>query len=124
MSAKIKLIRAIEYLQTSPEGEINFEQSKQLLTELAKAKNAPADYDVLLDFRRVQLNLSTPEIYFLAAELEKHDHTFHSKVAVLVLPGANFNEVEFLKLCSQNRGFMIKNFTNYEDAVQWFYEED
>ena len=122
MPTKIKLIRAIEYLQTSPEGEVDFEKTKQILIDIAAAKKNPADYDVLLDFRRVQLKLATTDIYYLAAELAKHNNTFRDKVAVLVLPGANFEKSEFFELCSRNRGFLVDCFTNYEDAVQWFFE--
>lgn len=122
MTTKIKLIRSVEYLQTSPEGEINFDKSKMVLAEMAKAKRPPADFDILLDFRRAQWILSTADIYYLAAELGKHNHTYRDKVAVLVLPGNNFDKSEFFELCAQNRGFNVETFTNYEEAVQWFFE--
>lgn len=44
MLTKIKLIRAVEYLQISQEGGVDFEKSK--------AKRTPADNDVILDFRK------------------------------------------------------------------------
>lgn len=124
MSTKIKLIRSVEYLQTSPKGEINFDQSKKMLAKLAKAKRPPADFDILLDFRRAQWILSTADIYYLAAELGKHNHTYRDKVAILVLPGLNFDNSEFFRLCAQNRGFNVETFTNYEEAVQWFFENN
>lgn len=124
MTTKIKLIRSVEYLHTSPKGEINFQKSKKMLAELAMAKRPPADFDILLDFRRAQLNLSTADIYYLAAELANHNHTYRDKVAILVLPGLDFDNSEFFELCAQNRGFNVETFTNYEDAVQWFLEND
>lgn len=124
MTKKIKLIRSVEYLHTSPEGKIDFQQSKKILADLAKAKRPPADFDILLDFRRAQWVLSTADIYYLAAELDKHDHTYRDKVAILVLPGLDFDNSEFFELCAQNRGFNVETFTNYEEAVQWFFEYD
>lgn len=124
MTTKVKLIRSVEYLQTTPEGEVNFEKSKSILADLAKTKRPPADFDILLDFRRAQWILSTTDIYYLAAELVNHENTYRDKVAVLVLPGLNFDNSEFFELCSQNRGFNVKTFTNYEEAVQWFFENN
>ena len=122
MPPKIKLIRSVEYLNISPEGDIDLEKSKQLLAELAKAKRPPADYDIILDFRRAQVKLSTTDIWYLAAELVKYENTFRDKVAVLILPGLDFDKAEFFELCSKNRGYNVDVFTNYEDAIQWFYE--
>ena len=122
MPTKIKLIKAVEYLHISPDGEIDFEKSKQLLIEIAKSKKFPADYDLILDFRHVQFRLTTADIYFLAAELLKHRDAFKNKIAVLFLPGANIEKAEFFELCSQNRGFNVDIFTNYEDAVDWLFE--
>lgn len=123
MPTKFKLIRSVEYLQTDANEDIDLEASKQMLIEIAKAKRPLADFDLLLDFRRIQLKLNTVEIYFLASELHLHGDTFCDKVAILVLPGLNFEKAEFFELCAKNRGFKVDCFTNYEDAVQWFYED-
>ena len=123
MTTPIRLIRSVEYLYTSPEGDIDFEKSKQVLADLALAKRLPADYDIILDFRRTQCKLSTTNIWFLAAELAKHDDTFRNKVAVLISPGSNPDNAEFFELCSKNRGFNVDVFTNHEDAIQWLYED-
>ncbi|HMA76983.1 MAG TPA: hypothetical protein VKO43_06725 [Candidatus Krumholzibacteriaceae bacterium] len=124
MSPKIKLIRSVEYLHSSPEGEIDMEKSKQFLAELAKAKRPPADYDIILDLRRAQVKLSTTDIWYLAAELMKYKNTFRDKLALLVLPGLDFDRAEFFELCSKNRGYNVDVFTNYENAIQWFYENE
>lgn len=124
MPVKIKLIRSIEYLHSTPEGEIDFEKSKEILVELAKAKRPPADFNVLMDFRRAQMKLSTADIYFLAAELANYEHTFLNKIAILVLPGLDFDKSEFFELCSKNRGLNVDTFSNFEDAMQWFYDSN
>lgn len=121
MVARIKFIRSVEYLVSSPEGDVDLDESKRLLADLAKAKRPPANYDIILDFRRAQINLSTTDIWYLAADLPNHENTFRDKVAVLILPGLDFDKAKFFELCSENRGFNIEVFTNYEDAVDWFY---
>jgi hypothetical protein len=121
MAVKVKIIRAKDFLQVSPDGELALEESKLLLAKVASAKRPPADYDVLIDLRRVQWRLSTTDIYFLAAGLDEHREVFEDKVALLVLPGANFNKAEFFELCAQNRGYRVEAFTNFEDAIHWLF---
>lgn len=121
MPAKIKLIRAMEYLQASPEGDLDLAKSKEMLIDVASAKHPLADFNFVLDFRRVQLKLTAADIYFLAAELPKYADTLSDKIAILALPGTNFEKSEFLELCSRNRGFNIDCFSNYEDAVEWLF---
>ena len=124
MPAKVKVIRARDFLQMTPDDEVDYENSKQLLLEVAHARRPPADFDVLIDLRRVQLRMTTADIYYLAAELEKHRNTFKEKVGILVLPGDTFNLAEFFELCARNRGFNVQAFTNYEDAIHWLFVED
>jgi len=39
----------------------------------------------------------------------------------LLLPGVNFDRVYFQELLSENKGIDVRTFSNYEDAIQWFY---
>lgn len=122
MTAKVKIIRSVEYLQVAEDGEIDLKKSKKILADIAQSKQPHADYDILLDFRRAYWILSTIDIYNLVKELFNYDNVFRDKLAMLVLPGKNFDKSEFFKLCGNNRGLNIEIFSNYEDAVQWFYE--
>ena len=121
MATKIKLIRSVEYLHTSVDGQIDFKKSVQVLATLAKAKRPPADYDVILDMRRSQVKLLTTDIWYLAKVLTKHDNMYRDKIAILILPGMDFKKAEFFELCSKNRGLKVDIFTNYEDVIQWFF---
>jgi len=123
MAVKIKIIRSIDYLIVSDDDTVDFEESITNLIELAKPKNPPANYDILLDFRRTQWILSTEEIFRLVQAIIMNEDCFMERIALLVLPGVNFNKAEFLELCGQSKGVHIGTFTNYEDAVHWFYNE-
>ena len=58
-------------------------------------------------------------MYQLAAELCQHGDTFRRKVALLVLPGLNFDRASFFETCSHNHGFFVNAFTDYERAMRW-----
>ncbi len=119
MATKIKIITAKDFLEVTPGGIINLTTSRQLLVDIAKAEHHPVDYELLIDLRDTQINLSIPDMYQLAAELCQHGDTFRRKVGLLVLPGVNFDQASFLETCSHNRGFSVNAFTDYENAMRW-----
>ena len=119
MATKIKIITAGDFLEVTPDGMINITTSRQLLVDIAKAEHLPVDYELLVDFRDTQSNLSVLEVYQLAAELCQFGDTFRRKVALLVAQGINFELAHFFETCSYNRGFSINAFTDYENAMRW-----
>jgi len=62
-------------------------------------------------------------MYHLATELHLHGDTFRRKVALLVLPGA-YDRASFFETASQNRGFSVNAFTDYEKAIRWILSEE
>jgi hypothetical protein len=122
MAVKIKLIRSIEYLQAKTNGEIDIDRSKEILEDITNMQNQPHDYDILLDFRRSQLNLTTLDVYQLASAVSKTKDIYKYKIAILVFPGLDFDTAEFFEICSRNRFLQVEVFTNYEDAIHWFYK--
>jgi hypothetical protein len=123
MDIKIKIIRSIDYLSVADDGSVEFEESKKRLHEIAGVKRPPADFDILLDFRRTQWVLSTEDIFSLAYVLINDPDSHRDKIALLVLPGVNFNLATFKELCSRSTGIDVQTFTNYEDAIHWFYDD-
>ena len=121
MAIKIKIIRSVDYLSVNDDGSIEFEESKRKLASLAEPKRPPADYELLMDFRRTQWILSTEEIYSLVEALIDAPDSFRDKIALLLLPGVNFDRTYFQELISENKGIDVRTFTNYEDAIEWFY---
>ena len=121
MAIKIKIIRSVDYMSVSDNGTIEFEESYKKLASLAEPKRPPADYELLLDFRRTQWILSTEEIYSFVLALIQAPYSFRDKLAILVLPGVGFDRTFFRELCSDIKGIDVGTFTNYEDAIQWFY---
>ncbi len=121
MAIKIKIIRSVDYLSVTDEGTINFAESKTKLAALAEPKRPPADYEILLDFRRTQWILSTEEIYAFALSLIQAPDSFRDKLALLVLPGVNFDRSHFQELSAEIKGTELRTFSNYEDAIHWFY---
>ena len=119
MATNIKIITASDFMEVTTGGIINLATSKQLLVDIAKAGKPPADYELLVDFRNTKSDLSIFDVYELVAELVQHGDTFRRKVALLVLPGVNFDLAHFFEICSHNRGFLINAYMDYENAMRW-----
>lgn len=121
MPANIRIIHAHEFIKSTPEGQLDLEESKKLLTEIALASAPLADYDIILDTRKAQSGMSVANLWHLAAELSNIFRKASSrtqKTAVLC-PLERFDHAEFLALCAQNRGFQVSAFTSFEDAYEW-----
>lgn len=122
MAKHIRVVHAHEFIQATPEGAIDLEKSKSLLAEIA-SWSAPEDgYDIILDIRSAQMQLSVSDLWNLAGELHRHSEAFARKTAVLV-PRDEFDEAGFFALCAQERGFQVSAFTSPGDAMEWLAEE-
>jgi len=124
MATKIKVISCNEFLEVTPDGTINLTTSKQLLVDIARADHLPVDHELFIDLRDTRNQLSVTDVYLLAAELCQYGDTFRRKVALLVVPGVNFDRACFFETCSYNRGFSVNAFTDYEKALRWILSSD
>ena len=121
MPASSKLSRGRDFLQTTPEGVVDLTHSKEILLKILQQTVSPPDYDILVDLRRSQWQLSVADVYDLANEINKNSELYRDKIAVLVLPGTNPDATELFQVFSNARGLNVKVFTNFEDAIQWFF---
>lgn len=124
MATKFRIKTAKEFLEVTVNGLINITTGRELFVEIAKAGHPRDDHELLIDFRDTQSRLSIIDVYQLAAELCLHGTTFCRKVALVVLPGLNFDHAGFFETCSHNRGFSVNAYTDYEAALRWILEAD
>ena len=119
MTTKINIVTARDFIEITTHGIINLTTSRKLLADIAQAEHQHEYYELLVDFRDTQSELSTVDVYELAAELIQHGDTFRRKVALVVTPGRNYDHASFFETCSHNRGFLVNAYTEYEEALRW-----
>lgn len=119
MSTDIRIIHAHDFIKAVPEGQLDLEKSKKLLMEIASASTPLADYEIILDTRKAQTELSITDLWYLAAELSKLREAFFPKKTAVLCPLEKFDHAGFFALCSKNRGFQVMAFTSFEDAIEW-----
>jgi len=122
MPAAINILRGRDFLQATAEGVIDLNHSKAILIQILQECVSPPDYDILIDLRRTQWQLSVSDVYELADELNRYSELYRDKIGILVQEGANPDATELLQVFSQAHSLNVKVFTNYEDAIQWFFK--
>lgn len=120
MPTDVKIIHAQDFIKATPEGYLDFEESKRILKEIVSVSAGLADYDVILDTRKAHPVLSVTDLWYLSAELNNHGQSFSRMTAVLC-PLKQFDKAGFFALCSQNRGSQVSAFTSYEKALGWLH---
>ena len=121
MPSDIRIIRAHEFIQATPEGKVDLDQAKKVLVQVASASAPSNDYDVILDARNVKFDLDANDLWELAAELHKVRQAFSRRTAVLV-PQERSDYAGFFAVCAQERGFDLSAFTHLGDAMEWLDE--
>jgi hypothetical protein len=122
MPHQVKVIHASDFIRARPEGEFDLEASERLLGDIAKAGAALEDFEILLDVRQTRGTMSATDLWSLAEGLVRYRSTFARKTAILC-PVEKFDRARFFALCAENRGFNIRAFTAYEEAMEWLLAE-
>ena len=102
-------------------GTIDLLASKAALKSIAADPEYQANYEILLDLRDSECNLSVSDVYEIATYLAWPDPAIstNKKIAVLVAGAVAFDHARFLQLCSTNRGMQVRAFDDYEEASKW-----
>ena len=119
MPTNIRIIHAHDFIRAAPEGQLDLEKSHKGLMEIASASAGLADYEIILDTRKAQIEMSATDLWYLAAELSKLRGTFFRHKMAVLCPLVEFDQAEFFALCAKNRGFQVMAFTSFEDAIEW-----
>jgi DNA-binding response OmpR family regulator len=116
---KLQIIKAGDFIKSTPTGELDMKVSKQGFAQIDAAGNELQVYTVLIDLRDVKSHLSIANIQELASDLLNYGATFRRKTALLVRPDKDIEQARFFEMAAQNRGFEVKTFTVFEDAIVW-----
>lgn len=125
MDLNIRVIRASEFLKTTATGELDLQQSKQILLRLAAINKPPAKYDILLDVRSATgTQMTFVDIAELVDVMLAHRDSFRHKLAILAPQDAPLTRANFMKLYADNRGLHVGAFRNFEEAINWLLEPE
>lgn len=122
MPVNLQIIRASEFIRAGARGLPDPQASKTALSELAAACQRRGIQRALLDLREVQFR---PTPVFTPRELLSLVDTFHEmgfsreqRLAVLYSSDPHYG-ARLFAFISEERGWNVKAFESYEDAIGW-----
>jgi hypothetical protein len=120
-----KVIQAKDFIKARPSGEVDLEQSKKILCDVAEIVLAGGEFDVLMDIRETFGNLNHAEIIELVDELGRHPNAFRHKIAVLARDDQQFNKAVFAEMMANMsmHPYKLSAFVEYEDAIEWLQSD-
>jgi hypothetical protein len=118
MSTNIKIIHAQDFIKATLEGQLDLEKSKEVLMKIASAPASKDDYEIIVDTRKAEVQMTVYDLWYLAKEMGNQRKAFSRKTAILC-PLVKFDSAEFFALCAKNRGLQVMAFTSFEDSIEW-----
>ncbi len=118
MPTNVKVIHATDFIRAKPEGPAYLDEAERLLEDIVRAGAGLHDFEVLVDTRSVSGALSATDLWRLSEKLTGLRGSFARKTAI-ICPLEKFDRGRFFALCAENRGFNVRAFTSYEEAMDW-----
>lgn len=121
MRATRKAFPLKDLIVMTTSGTIDLDGSKAAFKSLAAEPEYRASYEILLDLRDSECELSPMDVFEIATYLSWPDPALppRQKIAVLVSGQGAFDHAKFLEMCSTNRGIKVHAFEDYEKASEW-----
>ena len=121
MPYDIRVVPGRDFLRLDANGRVNLDQSRQILSDIARECAASGTTRILLDTRQAESTMTEKDLYLLASAFGELGFQYHHRLAILHRP-MNFDRAEFFAMCARTRGWQVDAFGSFEDAFNWLNE--
>jgi hypothetical protein len=118
MPTRITLIHADDFIRLTPDGTVDVEASRKILTELVSTLKATGEDRALIDLRKTTAALSKPELIQLATAFGTQSILTRTKIVLLVSLSRQ-TDAEFFEAVARLEGIELRAFTDFENAITW-----
>ena len=119
MALDIKLQHDEACLTVTLKGSIGLTESREVLQQIAAIDTSSRNHPILLDVRDAECKLSFSDIVALVADLRDYRAALIHRIGILYNEKQQEKAARFLELCAGNRGYPVRAFTVFEDAMKW-----
>ena len=120
MQLRTQIIRANQFVRTTPTGGLDLEQSKRMLREVLDTAREKLICELLLDLREAaEARLNDAEVHELAESLKDYPSLFWRKLALLLPPDAPGIKASRFQIRANSLGFDVQTFKEFEKAIYW-----
>jgi len=124
MHEGIKVYKITDFIRKNASGDIDFEESLQIVRELSAVANYHIGHNILVDLRETTHTVeSMEEMMKIVMEFVQYMPLFRNKIANVVPGDANrIALAEQFENCMNIQKFRYKFFTDFEEAIEWLSE--
>jgi len=115
---EVQLIRAREFIRVGPQGHLDLERSRAILSKLTAACRRRGIRRALLDVRDLRSNFGPEELSELI-RMFKEIGLPHVRRLALLHSGDPARRVRTLAMIASLRGWAVRAFDDFEAAFEW-----
>ena len=123
MPHDLHVIRAGDFIRLNGQGTTDLAASRRALVELAEAMDKRDLDRAILDVRDVQSRLTPTDLYELAKSFAETGFRREHRLAIVCRPTRAEN-ADFFAMLTQNRGWDVRAFDDFEHAFEWLTAQD
>ena len=122
MAYNLRVVRPSDFIRYDGRGETDRVRSRRILERIAKACVDEGMNCALLDLRGLHLHLELKDLYGLINAFK--DMGFRREHRLAILHNyTGMDKAEFFAMCASARGWNVRAFDTFEDAMEWFATE-
>ena len=120
MPFDLHVVKTADFVRLDADGHFDKDASRRALQGIAKACVERGINAALLDVRDARGELSMADVYRLACAFA--DMGFRQEHRLAILHPFHGERAEFFAMCATARGWQVRAFLEFEEAVEWFEE--
>ena len=121
MPIGVKIVPAREFFRTKANGEFDLEGTKEIfLAVFSKMKEAKVS-EVVMDVREASTKMTASDVNELLSVLNHVGSWSTWKIAIVYRPKDDWDRAKFFELGAQNKGYRVRAFQDFEEALAWLY---
>jgi len=122
MPYRLHVVKTTDFVRFDGRGNPDMIESRRALEKLAKACLDSGADCALLDVRDVNSSLALADLYTLISAFNAMGFRKQHRLALLHRYNST-EKAEFFAMCANERGWNVRAFDNYEEAMEWFATE-
>ena len=119
MPFNLQIVKTSDFVKLNAQGQLDVQQSHDVLAGLAKVCIDRGIDCALLDVRDMKSALKLNDLHALAKAFQEMGFREHHRLAVLHRYNAG-ERAEMFAMFATDRGWNVRAFEEYEEAIEWF----
>jgi hypothetical protein len=119
MPVNLQIVRTSDFLKLDAKGQLDLQQSHDVLASVAKSCVDHGIDCALLDVRDAATTMKLADLHALAKAFHEMGFNDRHRLAVLHRYAAR-ERAEIFTMFATDRGWNVRAFEEYEEAINWF----